>query len=255
MISDMEHLVDRYTGWIRDNTSLREVEEWVEITTPLLDRHNDCVQLFVRPYGSGYILTDHGYTIDDLEFCGCNVDKGIRNELLTITLNGFGVTREGNALKVNATVEDFALQKQNLLQAVLAVNDLHYTSRSTVSRAFNDDFAAWLDLGNIKYERNHKVFGMSGLDYDFDFLIPASLEYPQRLLKTISAPFRANVDRTICAWTDTQRLLSRESFGYAIFNDQDNRVSAKHESALKKIGMLPRRWTTRGDEMYEELAA
>ena len=33
--------------WLKDKTTLREVDgEWVEITTPYLDRHNDALQIY-----------------------------------------------------------------------------------------------------------------------------------------------------------------------------------------------------------------
>ena len=60
MISEMQSLREDYLSWLRDNILLREVDEWVEITTPFLDRHNDCVQIYAKPSDGGFVLTDHG---------------------------------------------------------------------------------------------------------------------------------------------------------------------------------------------------
>ena len=39
---EIEKLLDDYRVWLKDKTTLREVNsKWVEITTPYLDRHND----------------------------------------------------------------------------------------------------------------------------------------------------------------------------------------------------------------------
>ena len=47
-------------GWLRDNTILRQMEDWVEITTPYVDRHNDRLQIYAKRQQEGYVLTDDG---------------------------------------------------------------------------------------------------------------------------------------------------------------------------------------------------
>ena len=41
MIAEIQRLTDEYHVWLREKTILRSVDDWVEITTPYLDRHND----------------------------------------------------------------------------------------------------------------------------------------------------------------------------------------------------------------------
>jgi hypothetical protein len=98
---------------------------WVEITTPYLDRHNDALQIYVRAENGGYVLTDDGYTIHDLQASGCNL-TGKRQDLLKMTLSGFGVKLRDEALEVQSTADTFPLKKHSLVQAMLAVNDLFY---------------------------------------------------------------------------------------------------------------------------------
>ncbi len=43
MISEIEELLEAYHSWLRDKTVLRQIDDWVEITTPYLDRHNDYI--------------------------------------------------------------------------------------------------------------------------------------------------------------------------------------------------------------------
>lgn len=44
MLSEIKELLDNYSLWLRDKTTLRQIDEnWVEITTPFLDRHNDYI--------------------------------------------------------------------------------------------------------------------------------------------------------------------------------------------------------------------
>ena len=95
--------MDQYAKWLRSKTSLRDVDGWVEITTPYLDRHNDYLQIYVRRQNGSYILTDEGCILDDLKQSGCKLDSPKRAELLQITLNGFGIKLAGDALEVRAS--------------------------------------------------------------------------------------------------------------------------------------------------------
>src|SRR2546429_4820113 len=75
MIQDIQRLLDAYHAWLKDKTALRQVDDWIEITTPYLDRHNDYVQIYAKKSNGSYILTDDGYTIDDLETSGCKLQS------------------------------------------------------------------------------------------------------------------------------------------------------------------------------------
>jgi len=46
MINEIQGLVNEYARWLREKTQVRQVDEWVEITTPYLDRHNDYLQIY-----------------------------------------------------------------------------------------------------------------------------------------------------------------------------------------------------------------
>lgn len=46
MIDEIRGLLDQYAQWVRDKSVLGEVnDQYVEITTPYLDRHNDYTQM------------------------------------------------------------------------------------------------------------------------------------------------------------------------------------------------------------------
>ena len=103
-MSEIEDLVTHYHAWLKDRTLLKQLQGWTEITTPFLDRHNDYVQIYASRMGAGIVLTDDGYTLDDLEASGCSLESPRRRALLDATLNGFGVKMDGRALTVHATI-------------------------------------------------------------------------------------------------------------------------------------------------------
>ena len=85
MIDEVQSLLDRYWKWLRDETTLRQIGDWVEITTPYLDRHNDCLQIYAKRRDGAFVLTDDGYTVDDLEQSGCALNTPRRQDLLRTT--------------------------------------------------------------------------------------------------------------------------------------------------------------------------
>ena len=254
MINEIQELLDKYLVWLRDKTALRKVNDWVEITTPYLDRHNDYLQIYVKKNDGGYVLTDDGYTIGDLRQSGCELESKKRKDLLAMTLNGFGVKYESDALLIQASPETFALKKHNLVQAMLAVNDLFYLAAPMVSSLFLEDVTSWLDTYEVRYTPRIKFSGKSGYDHMFDFVIPASKKYPERILQAINRPNRDTVQSFAFSWIDTKDVRPTSSLSYALLNDSDHTPNSTVTEALKNYGVKPILWSMR-EEVREELAA
>lgn len=254
MIDEIQKLLDQYLAWLRDKTALRQVKDWIEITTPYLDRHNDYLQIYVKREDSEFILTDDGYIIEDLKRSGCELESKKRKDLLTLTLNGFGIKLEGDSLIVHASPDNFALRKHNLVQAMLAVNDLFYLAVPMVASLFLEDVTSWLDLCEIRYTPKVKFTGKSGYDHLFDFVIPASKKQPERILQTINRPSRETAQAVAFSWIDTKQVRPANSRAYAFLNDSDHVPSASVLDALKNYEVNPVLWSKR-EEVRGELAA
>ncbi len=254
MIQDIQRLLDDYHAWLKDKTALRQIDQWVEITTPYLDRHNDYVQIYAKPTNGGFVLTDDGYTIDDLEQTGCKLESRKRQDLLRMTLNGFGVQMDGKALQVHASPDNFALRKHNLVQAMLAVNDMFYLAVPMVASLFYEDVVAWLDVHEIRYTPKVKFTGKTGYDHLFDFVIPKSRQQPERIIQTINRPSRDTAQAVVLSWIDTKEVRSSDSRAYALLNDSEQAVSSAVADALRSYDVRPVAWSRRED-LREELAA
>jgi hypothetical protein len=122
--NNTDRLLASYHKWLEDGTAWKQLKDWVEITTPYLDRHNDYIQIYLKQQGDSYILTDDGWTIDNLEQSSSLLDSDSWQRLLETTLNGFGVSNNNHEIYVKTTQQNFALAKHNLIQAILAVNQL-----------------------------------------------------------------------------------------------------------------------------------
>jgi hypothetical protein len=253
---EIERLLNDYRAWLKDKTTLREVNhEWVEITTPYLDRHNDALQIYARAENGGYVLTDDSYTIHDLEASGCNLNTGKRQDLLKMTLNGFGVRMNTEALEVHASPETFPARKHSLIQAILAVNDLFYLAQPVVESLFFEDVIAWLDTSEIRYTPKVKFTGTSGFDHLFDFVIPKSVgKQPERIVQAINRPTRDTAESFIYKWSDTREVRPPDSKAYAVLNDFDQSISGGVLEALRNYRIQPVPWSHRS-EVVTELAA
>ena len=253
MNGDLKTLLDQYWDWLRDKTILRQINDWHEITTPHLDRHNDYIQIYARKSEGGFLLTDDGYILDDLEMSGCPIDTPRRLDILATTLRGFGVDLVGGRLEVTADPTNFAVRKHNLLQAMLAVNDLFYLAQATVSSLFHEDVARWLDDCDIRYTPEVTLKGRSGYDHRFNFIIPKSRTQPERLLRTMNRPDRNIAQAVVFSCIDTRETRPEDSLTYAILNDQDHSVSGGVRDALLNYDVYPVLWSAR-DEVRAELA-
>jgi hypothetical protein len=254
MIEEIQNLMDRYLAWLKDKTTLRAIDDSVEVTTPYLDRHNDYLQFYVKRNDRGFLLTDDGYVIEDLKRSGCRLDTPKRQDLLKMTLNGFGVQLDHEALVVHTTPENFNLRKHSLVQAMLAVNDLFYLAEPVVKSLFLEDVTAWLELNDIRHTPRVKFTGKSGYDHLFDFVIPKSRRAPERILQAVSRPSKDSAQATAFSWIDTKEVRPADSRAFAFLNDSEQGPPESVLEALQNYEVRPVLWSKR-EQAKDELAA
>jgi len=249
-----ENLVEQYFSWLKSKTAWRDINGWTEITTPYLDRHNDYIQIYLRQSGDEWELTDDGETLTDLIQSGCELDTPRRKALLQTTLNGFGMHLVNGAITVKTKQDSFALRKHNLIQAILAVNDLFYLARASVESFFFEDVALWMDDSDIRYTQRVKFSGRTGYDHLFDFVVPKSKKEPERILRVVNNPAKDQANAAILSWVDTKEARPSNSVAYAVLNDKERTISDGVVEALKNYDITPLPWSQR-DEFRERLAA
>ncbi len=253
MIDQVRQLIKQYHNWMSESTTLRTIENAVEITTPFLDRHNDMMQVYAELSGDEIILTDDGYTIDDLEFCGLTVDSVRCKNLMQLNLNGFGVKREGSDLVTRATAKDFAVKLHNLLQAMIAVDDLYYIATpSKAKHRFDTDIGTWLNTFKIQFDAK-KFKGRSGYYVDYKYVIPPSDNMPHRILIGINDPRRDAVEQAAFRWLDIHESRPRDAQLYPILNDTQHDSVLNEMNAFRNLEINPVLWSQR-EAVRAELA-
>ena len=235
-------------------TTVRDVGNSIEITTPFLDRHNDQLQIYAKRSSKGFLLSDDGYVLNDLEMSGCKLDTARRQALLKQALKGFNVQCSDNVLEVEASADNFSLRKHCLLQAMLAVNDLLFLVPSPTGNIFKTDVVNWLKKEGIQFQPNVKFPGKNGYEHRFDFVIEKSESRPERVLHTITHPIRKPAESMVFSWQDATEAHARETPVYVLVNDSKHQVTEGVLDLMRYNDVTPYLWSDR-EAAKHELAA
>ncbi|MGC6411199.1 MAG: DUF1828 domain-containing protein [Candidatus Puniceispirillaceae bacterium] len=242
---EVETLTKSYLQWLGDKTDIEQVsDDFVTITTPQLDRHNDALQIIVTRDKDGvYTLSDDGWTIMDLQASGCEINSSKRSSLLSEITNGFGVRVEDGVLLATTSAKTFSEKKHDLLQAMLSVNDLFFTSSTYARSFFMEDVGNWFENNDIIYSPSVKFTGKSGLTHQFDFLVPGRGN--DNMIKTMNNPTNQSAKNLIMASDDIRKIRPRKATSFAFINDAVDADLDSVISALANCEVKPVLWSKR----------
>ena len=245
--NEARDLVASYYQWLKEKTEITEVNGVSEITTPLLDRHNDHIQLYLSRHGNRLVLSDDGYTFQDLKLSGFELNSPHRRAIAASILTSFGITNRSGELLIEVSAASFPQRKHNLLQAILAINDLAYMARPSQKGIFLQDVQTFLSGNNIRFVSSVKLSGKSHFDHYFDFVIPPTpaTNTPERIIKTFNNPDRNSISLMAFSWDDTRNERAPNSKAYAILNDHTSPIKSDLISALTEYNILPVPWADR----------
>lgn len=107
----MNNITQICTDWILDNLSLEEIEaDKFILQTPFLDRHNDCIEIYIEKKEDGYLISDSGD----------NFSENIRPTIL----NGLGITVVKNELTKYSSAKKLPSNICMLLNAIIMINGI-----------------------------------------------------------------------------------------------------------------------------------
>jgi hypothetical protein len=244
----MKELMDSYFKWLKDNTILNTLGEYTEVTTPFLDRHNDCIQFYMKKTEDDRIfLTDDGATLSDLEDCGFLFSTPKRKELLRNILVNYHIELKDNCLIALTDKKDFPFRKHFYIQGIMAINDLYTVGKSNVSSLFAEDFMNFLDSHEIGYTDNVKLTGQSGFDHNIDYVFAGvkNKNIPERYLKVINNPDKSNTESTLFTWYDLQSIRKKDNEMYVVLNDTTHEIKSDILLAYNNYAIKPLLWSNK----------
>lgn len=243
--ADCERLIGDYLRWLKEGLRVSELQAACKIATPFLDRHNDEIELYVEKHNGGILLTDDGYTLSDLASSGMTFSTEKRKAHLTAILNGFGVKLVDDELQVPATPQDFPQKKHNLVQAMLAVNDMFVMSEEHVLSFFKEDVAKFLESNAIPIFSDFKLSGRSGFDHKFDFGLSKTQRKPQRVLQAINNLTKDQALSFAFAVADVRVIRTDPLQAFTFLNDIDHPPSEENLAAIRAYDIEPFQWSQR----------
>ena len=213
-----DDFITKYLDWIKRNSSQTAIGDYCEITTPFVDAHNDQIQFYITRTTNGYLLTDDGYVINDLEMCGCDVKSKKRKQMMVQIAESIGVMIKNNCIVVEANEGDIARKQHIMIQAILKLSDMFLTTSSRVKGLFMEEVQEFFVAHDIRNTPSIMLMGHSGLSHQFDFVIPASRKMPERVITTINTPTKQAVESALFAWNDVAKTRNggNGSQGYII---------------------------------------
>jgi len=253
---DIQKMIDDYTAWLRKEIVTTDFDEYVELTTPYLDRFNDYLQIYAKQSSDGAIeLTDDGYIIGSLISSGMTFKKGSnRHRMLNKVAAKFNVSVVDEDIVTTATVHNFPQKKHMMVQAMLAIDDLFVVSPETTKNLFLEDIETYFNANGIYYSVDFSLLGKTGTIYNYDFHLQRTKEKPERFCRGFNKLNLSKRDLTLFNWIDTQEKRGDSSELIVIYNDE-NPVPGDVLTGFYNYGIKTVPFTQRQEQRYLKLFA
>lgn len=156
---ETDQWLSNYFTRLHDQYKIVNLKAGDEITTPFTNSIGDNIRIYATlDHDNHVIMSDDGNTINDLDMMGIDVTNPTRQTLIQDTLAQYGITlSESGEMRVTGSIQNIAVMKQNLLQAILRVGDLIQTRKGIVSNIFNQEVTQFFfdqDIGALpQYNR------------------------------------------------------------------------------------------------------
>ena len=248
---DTDKLLDDYTKWLRSQYSIKRIDTSDEITTPFTNMIGDNMRVYVTPISNNRIrLSDDGTTLEDLLLFGIDINSTARKQIIDRIQHHFSIDLLDDVLSTTGSVSDFPIMKQNLISAMIQINDLSNTKKENVENMFFENVYDFLDKEDFGGLPNHSFEGRSGVAYKINYTIPAHNKKPLRM---IDFQRKINFNDTVINAYKFRDIMSRADKGskqttYSIIYDGSTRnVSSKTEKIAvdANITLIP--WENKND--------
>ncbi|EQD29084.1 prophage protein, partial [mine drainage metagenome] len=187
--------------------------------------------------------------LSGLELISIETSRGKKRELVETILRQNGADIDDHEIMTITTYEHFPIAKNNIIRAILAINDLYYLSPRTVSTVFKEQVETFLQENNVRYSTGFGLIGRSGLYQPFHFLIQTI--HREIIVQAIGRPIRQWISLFMLSWNDVSSLRKQETVAFGILNDEGITVEETLVTALKSYEIRPYLWSERESLLHE----
>lgn len=153
-------VVEQLISHLESSFEIQPFENGCIIVSPFTYSDLASIEFAIEPIGGGYLLTDHGETLNMLFVSGLTVEpnRQLLNQVQHIA-NARGVQFERSALSVIASEEQLGEAAYQLLDAIQAVGFLIYKRKSHIYTTFDDEVEEFLIENEVVYDTDKIVRG------------------------------------------------------------------------------------------------
>ncbi|GAB5054397.1 DUF1828 domain-containing protein [Pediococcus parvulus] len=237
---DTEKWLDNYTKWLRKQYSVSHLEDSDEINTPFLNNINDNIRFYVSQLSEKRIqLDDDGETLNNIYMMGIDINIPQRQLLLNSILKEFGIDKFDDVLSVSGKPTKFPEMKQNLISAILRIDDLNMFKKQDISRLFFEELYSYLDKNDFGGLPKYPIEGQSGNSYKIDYAI-APNHKENKLLRLLDFQNSINFNQVAIAaykFNDISQISSNKIQPIIIYNDTEKKPPEKAINTAKDSGI------------------
>ncbi|MEJ5245218.1 MAG: DUF1828 domain-containing protein [Bacteroidota bacterium] len=234
----IDELIENYYNFLKQKTAVitETGSNWVVVSTPFLGLFNDTLEIYVKKEKDKIIMSDDGVTLKNLELVGSVISRSQkRKDLLERILLAYGIQLINDELVVEASENNFAQKKHNLISAISEINDMYMLAKHTVASVFKEDVRSYLDEQQIIYTPQFISKGSTGLEFTFDFQI--AYRDKEIVLKSFNTLNKINIPNFLFSWEDIksvrEKITGKTLVGLAIINDEEKEIQEEYLNALQ----------------------
>lgn len=238
----VKNLLDNMFEFYKTNYSIKQLKKASEIVTPFTNHLNDRIAIYIEFTEDNQIrISDDGVTLDELSMMGLDYQTSTRKEILSDILKNYQLSIEKETIYTIAkTVAQFPQKKLNLVQGLLSIYDMLFTTKENVAGLFKEDVFEFLFDNDFGGTEEPKLAGASGIIHSVDYSLGATNQRPQILFKFLNSPRFNDVAAQQYISDDLKRGLHKPkaSVKYVIIgNDQRKRIPHNSLLASKDMGI------------------
>lgn len=234
----INELIDKYYYFLKGRTAIvtETGSNWVAISTPFIGLFNDTLEIYAYKDNGKIILSDDGITLKNLDLVGSAISRSPkRKEILERILLTYGIQLQNDELTVEATENNFAQKKHNLISAISEINDMYMLAKHTVASVFKEDVRNFLDEQQIVYTPQFISKGSTGLEFTFDFQI--AYREKEIVIKSFNTLNKINLPNFLFTWEDIknvrEKITNKKLVGLAVINDEEKEIQQEYLDALQ----------------------
>lgn len=234
--------VECYTNWLHDNYQVKKFKNGDELTTPFTNSIGDNIRIYVVQKQNGEIqLTDDGATLNGLDMMGIDLNTDTRTALIQSILKQYKIKRDHqDTLYINGKLKEFPLIEQQLLQAIIHLDDLFYTRKAVSTNIFREEVLNFFIENSFGGLPKYDVDGSSGIPYKIDYAMGRTQNQPWRFFQIVNRPTFETIAYQSLVSDDVKNNDSFKSSALKyvlVVNTQNTKLNTKSRTIASRYGV------------------